>query len=916
MSRRVSDLIAAGAAALALGTAPALAQPVNDQCANAVALTPSTPTAGTTVGADLQLASTCTDAGEVWYSFTTPASGAYLFTVAAADTADVTLSVFTGCDFPIGISGCEVGTGGPTVNFEYQSFFAGEFMVLRVGSVSGAGQPFTITAGPLPPPANDECSGAVPLTLGVASASSNLSATTSFELTSAEACQSIAPGYTSGADVFFSFTPDVTGFYDFSTCGAVFDTIVSVHAGCPASPANQIACNDNAPLIRCEAGIGGTYASYVSGAALDAGVTYYVRVAGVKSYDPFSMTLGDPGRSPFSITVNAGQDVQAPTNDTCAGALPIAQDGFINGSTVKATGEPGLACLNDDYFDVWYSFTSASAERRVFDFTITPQTSFGNQCTMSLYTACGGPRLTCQAYNALTRPDMTITALLNPGETAYLRVAGTLGAQDEFQIVAITGVPAATNTDCASAAALTADTPVNVDTTLAPSVDPGPCEYTDDVYSLWYSFTAPQTGYYRFATDFPEVQGGSTVMSVYPACGVGQSVCTTQGDDQSVNPAAAATAVHMNGGEVALLRVAKTGAQRGQFTLVAQGPLPAPPTVTNDTCATAQTVTSAPFDADVNITLATPDAGLCVFQGDPAQTSPGGVWYTYTPDVDRVFFGSATVNTGVEGFVSAYAGACGSLTPVGCPDPNAFFQTPPTLSAGVTYSIFAGIHPGANVTEIPYGTTLSVHFDALIVPGNDTCAGATGITQNPASILVQNAAAGPDLLDPSCAGLDGQFNNAVWYRLSTLTAGTLSVAGLRTPESTFFYDPAGVLYSGACGGLSEIACDNPVEGFLVTDHFEFNAELAAGQTYYLAVGAWRNPVGGDLTLDVGYTGTLDTDPPCTADFNHSGAVSVQDIFDFLAAYFSGSPSADVNGSGAVSVQDIFDYLAFYFAGCP
>jgi hypothetical protein len=56
-------------------------------------------------------------------------------------------------------------------------------------------------------------------------------------------------------------------------------------------------------------------------------------------------------------------------------------------------------------------------------------------------------------------------------------------------------------------------------------------------------------------------------------------------------------------------------------------------------------------------------------------------------------------------------------------------------------------------------------------------------------------------------------------------------------------------------------------------------------------------------------------PPCPADFNHSGAVSVQDIFDFLAAYFGSDPAADFNLSGQVSVQDIFDFLAAYFAGC-
>ncbi len=54
---------------------------------------------------------------------------------------------------------------------------------------------------------------------------------------------------------------------------------------------------------------------------------------------------------------------------------------------------------------------------------------------------------------------------------------------------------------------------------------------------------------------------------------------------------------------------------------------------------------------------------------------------------------------------------------------------------------------------------------------------------------------------------------------------------------------------------------------------------------------------------------------CIADFNGAGGVTVQDIFDFLAAYFSGDERADVNGAGGVTVQDIFDFLAAYFTGC-
>ncbi|HMN40660.1 MAG TPA: GC-type dockerin domain-anchored protein [Phycisphaerales bacterium] len=66
--------------------------------------------------------------------------------------------------------------------------------------------------------------------------------------------------------------------------------------------------------------------------------------------------------------------------------------------------------------------------------------------------------------------------------------------------------------------------------------------------------------------------------------------------------------------------------------------------------------------------------------------------------------------------------------------------------------------------------------------------------------------------------------------------------------------------------------------------------------------------------------TLSTPPIRTfsymrADFNLSGQISVQDIFDFLNAWLAGDPRADFNGGG-LTVQDIFDYLNAWFVSCP
>ena len=75
---------------------------------------------------------------------------------------------------------------------------------------------------------------------------------------------------------------------------------------------------------------------------------------------------------------------------------------------------------------------------------------------------------------------------------------------------------------------------------------------------------------------------------------------------------------------------------------------------------------------------------------------------------------------------------------------------------------------------------------------------------------------------------------------------------------------------------------------------------------------WQSGSGAAIGIRVNGTPAQNT---CPADFNNSGGLSVQDIFDFLGAWFTNSAAADFNHSGAVSVQDIFDFLAAWFAGC-
>lgn len=54
---------------------------------------------------------------------------------------------------------------------------------------------------------------------------------------------------------------------------------------------------------------------------------------------------------------------------------------------------------------------------------------------------------------------------------------------------------------------------------------------------------------------------------------------------------------------------------------------------------------------------------------------------------------------------------------------------------------------------------------------------------------------------------------------------------------------------------------------------------------------------------------------CHADFDCSGALAVQDIFNFLSAWFAGEARADFNFTDGLGVQDIFDFLSAWFEGC-
>ncbi len=292
------------------------------------------------------------------------------------------------------------------------------------------------------------------------------------------------------------------------------------------------------------------------------------------------------------------------------------------------------------------------------------------------------------------------------------------------------------------------------------------------------------------------------------------------------------------------------------------------------------------------------------------------VWYRYEPACS----GDLSVNTNGSDYdtvLSVWRGDCDSAVQVSCDDDSGTGTqsqiTDLHLNAGQTYYIKVSAYGVNNAGG-------SLDFNFLFDPpsaSNDLCSDAFDI---PFNHLVLNTCTGAATTTPCEGNEPCEVGNvgtsrSVWYEFTTPTIGRFD---LSTAGSS--YDTVLSVWRGPCGTFADfgngqilcltppiyVACDDDAPPSLTSEINDLVVD--AGITYRFKAAAYgANAAGGDLTFDFTFT-------PCPADFNLSGAVSVQDIFDFLAAYFANDPRANFNFFGGITVQDIFDFLAAYFGG--
>jgi hypothetical protein len=906
-------LRALSALAILSCTGAALAQPANDNCA--AGNLPVIPGAGGTFTGDASAATrdgaACAGAGgeDVWYTFTPAVSATYTFSMCSTSPDwDSVLSLHPSC--PTGPAdnnsfACDDDFCGGFSNSQFSTALTGGtlYYVRVAGWATGDGAPFTLvitnniapiaccTAGvctivsgasctapstvngtvcspnPCPiPPVNDECGPSNPVvSVDVPINGTTALSTTSFTITPNTLC-GVAGFAGGGSDIFYRFTPSSSGTYTFSLCDSTYDTVLSVHSACPADSTNVVGCNDDsAATVPCtNSGLN----SYLPSLPLTGGQTYYVRVAG------YNGAVGN-----FVLLVTSG----GPATGACcspAGTCTISL---------------GATCASPSVFQGDNTVCGAPA------------------CPPS-GSCCSSSGDCAQTFQSGCTDTWTSGAVCTPNPCPQ--------------------PPAPVNDECVNAVTLSVGAaPVNGDCYGATQTTTATC--TGSTRDVWYQFTSATSQTLRVIV-VPNPANAFSV-AAFDACGGTQVACSAVPGDGATNQITfAATA-----GISYKLRVAAfppvTNAD-GMFTIQITVPvLPA-----NDNCAGAivipgagGTVTGDNTDATTEFVPDPTSCGTFAFSGGAKD-----LYYSFTPTASGAF-SVDTCGSFIDTVVSIHSGPClasdsnllacndDSLNTVACPDDDFNSNIPSVnLTAGTLYIIRVAAY--GDSAAPPPGGAFTLTVTAIGSPTTGACcaaggtctitdqAGCTGTFQGLGTSCNPNPCPQPNTGACCAAGSCSVLTQAQ-------CSGTYQGNGTAcTPNPCPQPTGACCATTGTCSILTLSNCTTLGGSYRGngTSCLPNPCPAPAGVCCRGATCATSTSANCTGTYTAFSTATVCnatgvfTTPCCHANYNKAGAITVQDVFDFLTDWFNSEPRANIsnNGAGAPTVQSVFDFLSAWFNG--
>lgn len=816
---------------LAVTCATAPTPPANDECSGAEALTvnpdalctsvtPGTVAAATASAVD-SAACTGTEDDDVWYSFIANESAHIIsFSNFTGSTTAVSSSVWSGdCNSLVLVPGSCSAVNSRVVS----GLTVGQTYYVRVyTAVATIGQTttFDICIGtPPPPPTNDDCGGAISLTVNP-DASCTVIQSGTVQSATASAVDTAACGGTEDDDVWYSFVAEgtVQKITLSNVAGSVTDLYHSLWTGdCNSLTLVPNSCSD---------------ANTSTPSGLVVGQTYYLRVY------TFTGTTGQT--TTFDICI--GTPPPPPANDECSNAVVLNCGDVLTGQvTDSATGGSGTSCVGTIGNDIWYSYVgdgqivTLTATATVEEPQVEVFASTDGTCT-------GFTPGTCIASGGAGNASVSVTFVSVIGTTYYVHVGNWINNDPgvTFDLAVTCSAPPTppANDDCSGAEALT----VNADATCAvvtsgtvsgatqSAVDTAACGGTEDD-DVWYSFVAASSSH---IISLNNVAG--SVTDVFHSLWSGDCSSLTLVPN-SCSDANTSTPGGLVVGQTYYVRVYTfTGIALQNTTFdICIGTPPPPPA--NDECNGAISLTVNPDDSCTSFEAGTVQSATAspVDGASCGGTEDDDVWYSFVASdaLQTIRFNNvAGSSTGLSS--SVWSGDCSALTLVAGSCSGANLRTVTGLTAGETYYVrvyTTTATTGQNTTfEICIGTPPPP-------PANDDCSGAIELTAG--GNFATSAMVGSNISATSTVGLpvficQTNRTNEVWYTCTVPASGTLTIETQAAP-GTLMTDSVISIYTGTCGSLVEVGCDDD------TGVGNFSLEpltgLTPGATLY--IGVWR-----------------------------------------------------------------------------
>ncbi len=694
-----------------------------------------------------------------------------------------------------------------------------------------------LTVTPPPPPVNDDCSGAIALTINPDYLCGTVTPGTVLGATASNVDSAACSG-TEDDDVWFSFVATSTS-HKISILNASGSTTDMYHSLWTGSDCGSLTlvpgtCSDPDN-------------SFPSG--LTIGQTYYVRVY------TYTSTAGQ--NTTFNICV--GSPPPPPANDNCSGAIALTVNPDYScavvtpGTVLGATASPvdASACFGTEDDDVWFSFVATSTNHKISILNASGSTT---DMYHSLWTGsdCGSLTL---VPGTCSDPETSNPSGLTIGQTYFIRVytyTATGGQNTTFNICVGSPPPPPANDDCSGAIGLTVNpdylcaavTPGTVAGATASNTDTTACSGAEDD-DVWFSFEATSTTHRISLTN---VSGSATDMfhSLWTGsdCGSLTLVPGSCSDADTSNPSG------LTIGQTYFVRVntyTSTGGQNTTFNVCVGTP---PPPPTNDDCSGAITVTCG--STTLGTTEGTTNEGVAVCGiANVTTQNTNGVWYKYVGDGSTVTVTtcSPTITSG-DSRLAVFTGACGNLNCIGGNDDlqTAGCSTN-TLASGVTFNTVVGTDYYILVyayTSNALNFALTVNCAAACTPAttNDECSTAMPLTLGSTVTGANNlcSTASLDTAYPSCGNQFLAYYDT-WYSFDTDTATNITIS-LANPTGVNGY----ALYTGSCGSLTMVtgSCTTTGGTLALTG-------LTPATTYYLRVFSTSPSTRGTYDLTVSNT---------------------------------------------------------------